>query len=296
VVTSSGDVLAERKSARGTSSVGEPGLSATERESRFRTVLGEELAELEGAHAELPVVVSGMATSAHGWVELPYAAAPLPLDGSGLVTAQREVAGRPVTLVSGIRTDRDVMRGEECELLGLMRSRPELASGNVVVLLPGTHAKHVFVADGVLRDFRTAMTGELFALLKEQSVLRFSLANGGDGTADDEQAFLAGLREVGSMGLVSALFQVRARALLAGADAAASAAFLNGLLLGDELRGAELLDGQRVLVCAVGRRGRQYRLALQELCPSAQAHSLAEDELDRLAVFGHLAVLAELDR
>jgi 2-dehydro-3-deoxygalactonokinase len=286
-------VVEERKSDQGTSAVSEPGLSAEEREARFSSALAAELATFADAETDLPVVVSGMATSAHGWVELPYAVAPLPLDGTGLVTARREVAGRPVTLVSGIRTERDVMRGEECELLGLLRSRPEFSQGEVLVLLPGTHAKHVYLSDGMLREFRTAMTGELFGLLKEHSVLRYSFVGEPAATVDETATFLEGVREVSSSGLASALFQVRARGLLSGASPADSAAFLNGLLLGDELRGAELLSGQRVLVCASGARGEQYRQALAELCPEALVESLREEELDRLVVFGHLAVSAQ---
>jgi 2-dehydro-3-deoxygalactonokinase len=293
LATAEGDVLEERKSDRGTSTVSEPGLSAKEREARFAGVLAEELATFANGREALPVVVSGMATSAHGWVELPYAEAPLPLDGTGLVTARRQVAGHPVILVSGIRTDRDVMRGEECELLGLLRSRPEFAQGEAVVLLPGTHAKHVYLSDGLLCEFRTAMTGELFGLLKEHSVLRYSFVGEETATTDETTAFLEGVREVSASGLSSALFQVRARSLLSGASPADSAAFLNGLLLGDELRGAELLGGQRILVCASGTRGEQYRQALAELCPEALLKSLDDEELDRLVVFGHLAVLAQ---
>ncbi len=297
-VTAAGEVQAERRTAHGTSAVSAPGLAAAEREARFTERLATEiaaLAETAGSDfADLPIVVSGMTTSAHGWVELPYAIAPLPLDGTGLVTARREVLGHPVTLVSGIRTDRDVMRGEECELLGLLRSQPAYGQGEVLVLLPGTHAKHVRLRDGQLVGFRTAMSGELFALLKEHSVLRHSFA-GTDGTSHPD-AFLAGLREVADCGLCAALFQVRVRTLLAGASAADSAAFLDGLLLGDELRGLALAPGQRVLIGATGRRGEHYRQALAELCPQVCVNGLTETELDRLPVLGHLAVLAATTR
>ena len=298
-VTGAGEIRAERRSPHGTSAVGVPGLSVAERDRRFAAVLVAEIAALEEATGEvlagLPVVVSGMATSAHGWVELPYAVAPLPLDGKGLVTAQRSVCGHEVTLVSGIRTVRDVMRGEECELLGLLRSQPAYGKGAVLVLLPGTHAKHVRLHDGRLVDFRTAMSGELFGLLKEHSVLRHSFVVTKQGLASAD-SFLAGLREVASGGLVAALFQVRVRTLLAGASAADSAAFLDGLLLGDELRGLDLAPGQRVLVGATGTRGEHYRLALAELYPQACVSSLAETELDRLPVLGHLAVLAAVGK
>jgi len=298
VVTAAGRRLAERKSAQGTSAVSEPGLSAEEREVRFSRVLAGELAELGDAYAALPVVVSGMATSAHGWVELPYAMAPLPLDGSGLVTAQREVAGHSVTLVSGVRTAHDVMRGEECELLGLLRSRPELAQENVLVLLPGTHAKHVCLSEGLLQGFSTAMTGELFALLKEHSVLRYSFVDSDDDSApehDADEVFCMGLRDGLQGSLLAALFQVRAKSLLDGAGASECTDYLNGALLGDELRGEDPTEWERILVCAPERRARQYRRAVEMIWPETPVLVIGEIELDRLVSSGHLAVLAQQD-
>lgn len=294
-VTAEGAVRAEGRSPRGTSAVSAE-VSASGREVRFAEVLGEEIAALEAGSgislAGLPVVVSGMATSAHGWLELPYAVAPLPLDGTGLTTARRQVRDHEVTLVSGVRTECDVMRGEECELLGLLRSRPECALGEWSVILPGTHAKHVLLEDGTLADFSTAMSGELFAVLKEHTVLRHSFAPERETNPEEnlDEVFLEGLLLSYREGLCSALFQVRARTLLANASATASRTYLNGTLLGDELRDESILGWRQVLVAASGQRAEHYRRAVEILCPDATVHSLDDAELDRLVILGHLTL------
>lgn len=294
-VTAEGAVRAERRSPRGTSAVSAE-VAASGRAARFAEVLGEEIAALEAdggiVLTGLPVVVSGMATSAHGWLELPYAVAPLPLDGTGLTTARRQVRGHEVTLVSGIRTECDVMRGEECELLGLLRARPACARGDWAVILPGTHAKHVLLEEGSLADFSTAMSGELFAVLKEHTVLRHSFAPERETGPEQglDEVFLEGLLVSYREGLCSALFQVRARTLLANASAAASRAYLNGTLLGDELRDESILDWRQVLIGAAGQRAEHYRKAVEVLCPDATVYTLDEAELDQLVVLGHLAL------
>src|SRR5206468_10724151 len=79
----------------------------------------------------LPLVISGMASSSVGWRDLPYAKTPFPLDGSGVWSqelnwSKPEWLG-PTYLISGVATAYDMMRGEETEIIGLM-SEPSLAA------------------------------------------------------------------------------------------------------------------------------------------------------------------------
>ena len=76
----------------------------------------------------------------------------------------------------------DVMRGEETQILGAMKSS---GAHSGLFVLPGTHSKWARVEAGCIVGFETFMTGEVFAVLKEHSVLgrmmapRESGANGG---------------------------------------------------------------------------------------------------------------------
>jgi len=121
-----------------------------------------------------------MASSSVGWRELPYAKTPFPLDGSGvrsdeLTWSKPEWLG-PVHLISGVATACDMMRGEETEIIGLM-SEASLASqrNRSLLILPGTHSKHVWIEDQSVVEFRTFMTGELFEVLGQQSLLKASV-------------------------------------------------------------------------------------------------------------------------
>ena len=83
----------------------------------------------------------------------------------------------------------DVMRGEETQLLGLGTLWPGFDG---VVCMPGTHSKWVRLAGRRVERFATAMTGELFEVLRTHSVLRHSLAGPLDGPHRDA-GFEAGL-------------------------------------------------------------------------------------------------------
>jgi len=190
----------------------------------------------------LPALACGMVGSQHGWREVPYARCPA--DAAALVGGALAVdwRGQAVHLLPGLRCDTeagpaDVMRGEETQVLGALALAPGLAE-RACIVLPGTHAKWAQVAGGVVRSFATHMTGELFALLRQHSVLgRLMPAE----TADDPTAFAEGVgaaREHGALGLSHQLFAVRTLALTGQRPASAMPDYLSGLLIGHELRAA----------------------------------------------------------
>ena len=116
---------------------GEQGIAATfaawraaggnpeDRWSHFSGVLEQHLArvarECGYALTGLPLVISGMASSSMGLRELPYARLPLATDGSDLsiehIPARTDLP-HPAVIISGVRGDDDLMRGEETQLIG----------------------------------------------------------------------------------------------------------------------------------------------------------------------------------
>ncbi len=101
------------------------------------------------------------------------------------------------------------MRGEEVQIAGYLASNPDFDG---VICLPGTHSKWVEVSAGEVVSFRTFLTGELFSLLSNNSVLRHSI-----GTGWDASAFEAAVSEAQSHpeSLARSLFGLRAESLLA---------------------------------------------------------------------------------
>jgi 2-dehydro-3-deoxygalactonokinase len=69
----------------------------------------------------LPVILSGMASSTMGMIQLPYKQMPFKTDGSDLIVERVKGSNEfahDVFVISGACTDRDVMRGEETQLVG----------------------------------------------------------------------------------------------------------------------------------------------------------------------------------
>ncbi len=178
-------------------------------------------------------IASGMIGSRSGWREVAYL--DLPAGGDQLACALDTADG--LTIVPGLRNPRgpDVMRGEETQIVGLMARHP--AAAEATVLLPGTHSKWASLRQGRVVDFCTLMTGELFALLRQHSIL----AAGVDAqdVVDDDHAFLDGVRQArdsGAAGAFSRLFATRARMLDGDLRPASIPDYLSGLLIGEEFR------------------------------------------------------------
>jgi 2-dehydro-3-deoxygalactonokinase len=188
---------------------------------------------------EVGAVAAGMVGSAQGWVEVPYC--PAPAGAAELAAALAPAHGGVLHVVPGVARlgdAPDVMRGEETQVVGALALRPDLAERSLLVL-PGTHSKWVRVADGAVRDFTTYVTGELFAVLREHSILGRAAAEAGRAPdAAAAAAFAAGVRAArGSAGGVAPLlFSARALVLAGRLAPEASADYLSGLLIGDELR------------------------------------------------------------
>ncbi|MCX8509692.1 MAG: 2-dehydro-3-deoxygalactonokinase, partial [Rhodobacteraceae bacterium] len=135
------------------------------------------------------VIACGMVGARQGWVEAAYRATPCPPLAPGQLTPALTLDPRlQVKVVPGLKQGKpaDVMRGEETQIAGALTLMPGFDG---IFCLPGTHAKWVHVSAGEVVSFQTYMTGELFALLATQSVLRHGIAHEGW----DDQAFAEGL-------------------------------------------------------------------------------------------------------
>jgi 2-dehydro-3-deoxygalactonokinase len=238
-------VLGELQRPEGVGQLGvTPGMAAAERATLFATHWQQRVAELSAQVGQeltgLPAVLSGMASANVGWHEVPYATCPFQLDGRDWRWVRLSPPGHqgPVFIGSGLRSADDIMRGEESQAIGLLAD-PALASyaADSLLLLPGTHSKHLRLQGGLITDFATHMTGELYAVLGQQSLLRHSLAGAHFALPADEPVFVGGVRLGLDLELGQALFRVRTGHVLHGRQGAAAAATLSGLLLGAELRG-----------------------------------------------------------
>lgn len=209
----------------------------------------------------LHVVACGMVGSRQGWCEAPYRTVPCtPLDPAAQVIAPTTDPRLTVHLAPGLKQTQpaDVMRGEETQIAGALRLMPGYDG---VLCLPGTHSKWVHVSAGEVVSFQTFMTGEMFALLSEASVLR----HGMQGAGWDEAAFDSAVSDALSRPekLGARLFSLRAEGLIAGLSSAAARSRLSGLLIGTELAAARpYWLGQRVTLVGAEKLSAAYARAL----------------------------------
>lgn len=269
-----------------------------EGDERFRSFLDKRCEELIGEDepdfADTPLWISGMASSSIGWRDVPYATLPFALDGSstrvedlGPLSKRRPC---PVRLVSGLRTETDVLRGEETEALGILAaSADEMADGESLLILPGTHSKHLVVREGAIVDFRTFMTGEVYELLRQHSILRHSVEDITELDDDRERAFRHGARRGAAGPLLSSLFSVRTRQVLHGDSTNRCGAYLSGLLVGSELQAAvDLVDKDALVLLGVrGLMSRLYLAAAEEVGLRSRSRLVDEDVLASAAPRGH---------
>ena len=222
-----------------------------------REAFAREVAEIRARLGDLPVLCAGMVGSTRGWVDVPYRACPAGLRAlaEGLVWVE---PGR-TAIVPGLSVNAegrgDVMRGEEVQLLGAVAAG--LAPADALLCQPGTHCKWARVHGGSVTDFRTAMTGEMFALLKGHSLLGDFLK----GAVVDGPAFREGLALAQESRLLSNLFGERAAVVLGRRGVDEVAARVSGLLIGTDVREQGLAAEEEVHILADAALGELYAAA-----------------------------------
>jgi 2-dehydro-3-deoxygalactonokinase len=209
------------------------------------------------------VLLSGMAGSRNGLVEVPYAGLPLHGAAWSRQAATLQTPSLHITIAAGVRSSEaenrpDVMRGEETQIFGAMQLHSALGRASHVAILPGTHSKWAVVSDGSIARFRSAMTGELYALLCDHSTLFKT-----DGAPalrhavhepDRSAGFSAGVARSASLdgGLLTTLFEARAAQLLDDKSPSWATGFLSGLLIGCEIGTMSETFHTAASICIIG--------------------------------------------
>jgi 2-dehydro-3-deoxygalactonokinase len=238
----------------------------------FRSAYDEITSVWRTEWPDLPCLAAGMVGSRQGWIETPYCDAPATIEM--LATRLTSVPDIGVRIVPGVAlrgTRPDVIRGEETQIFGSLDQGKDRC-----IVLPGSHSKWVTMKSGGITDFHTFMTGEIFAALRDHTILGIAASPETSTEAFDRGVLAA---RAASGGIAPLLFSARSLVLDGQLDPSAALDYLSGLLIGDELHVARLnakplLIGDADLCRRYQRAMNLYEIEADIATPGASAKGL----------------------
>jgi 2-dehydro-3-deoxygalactonokinase len=162
-----------------------------------------------------------------------------------------------------------------------------------MLILPGTHSKHIHIERNVITNFQTFMTGEVYEILSKHSILRDSVEDKKSGifSEDDMDAFKKGIHASANSSLLHNIFSVRTNQLFGLLDKQQNSNYLSGLLIGSELRSLLNKDEISIIICCSNHLLSFYKLGLQELGLIKQTTILSGEMIDKATIAGQLLIL-----
>ena len=273
-MSASGTVLDEVRSDRGMGSL---------KPAEFEQALRDAIAPWD--HKGAPMIACGMVGAKQGWMEAPYAAVPCAATPEGFT--KPDAGDLDVYIIAGLKQadPADVMRGEETQIAGFLSMNK---NWDGVICLPGTHTKWAHISADEVVSFQTDMTGDLFAAISGNTVLKHSVSS----DDWDNDAFDGGVADAMARPerLAARLFSLRAEGLLNGMQNGMAKARLSGLLIGAELAGAKpYWLGQQIAVIGAGGLCSLYVRAL-----AAQSAPATQVKGDAITLAGLTAAFKRL--
>jgi len=273
-MSASGTVLDEVRSDRGMGSL---------KPAEFEQALRDAIAPWD--HKGAPMIACGMVGAKQGWMEAPYAAVPCAATPEGFT--KPDAGDLDVYIIAGLKQadPADVMRGEETQIAGFLSMNK---NWDGVICLPGTHTKWAHISADEVVSFQTYMTGDLFAAISGNTVLKHSVSS----DDWDNDAFDGGVADAMARPerLAARLFSLRAEGLLNGMQNGMAKARLSGLLIGAELAGAKpYWLGQQIAVIGAGGLCSLYVRAL-----AAQSAPATQVKGDAITLAGLTAAFKRL--
>ena len=271
--------------------------SGNDRLGFYENIIAGKIKEIEtGLSASLdgvPVLLSGMASSSIGMIELPYKKLPFVVDGSDLITHIIEESANfrhQILLISGICSEDDVMRGEETQLVGCNDNKDQ------IYIFPGTHSKHIEVKGGNVVQFRTYMTGDFFAALRKNTILNVSV-NKVDylETVSNIESFKQGVHDCKYSNILHNCFLVRTNTLFNKFTKEENYYYLSGLLIGTELMDLSGSEYKKITITANKMMTNLYTAAI-EILDCLQLNEVIKLNSDDMLFKGQLAIYKKVIR
>ena len=256
----------------------ETGLQENERITFYKNVLLQYITQLNANVLGLPILMSGMASSSIGIKEIPYGNLPFDFQMVKLPVehlAKDQHFNHDIFMIGGLKTGNDAMRGEETILFGC-----DVKDVNGIFIFPGTHSKHVFVESNKAINIKSYMTGEVFDLLVNKSILSTSVLKNEE---EHMQVFFTqGVQDAMNGSFLNIIFHVRTNLLFKKLEPEENYHYLSGLLIGTELK--EIPVESNVFIVSENRLLNYYLKAAEVL----QLHNVTGLNADEAFINAHL--------
>ena len=254
----------------------------------FMEYLSFQLAQIPKDLSGFPLIISGMASANIGLKELPYAMMPFEFNGESLNYTFLNISEKyKAILTAGACSENDLMRGEEIQAIGLSDQLSHHKSG--ILILPGTHCKHIKFNGDYFTSSSSFMTGELFDLLSSKSILSNNVKKS-EWSISNETSFVNGIKIGLQDKLTSNLFSIRVNNILGKADPIENYYILSGILIGNELSYITKLK-EKVFLASSGDLLKMYELALSNILPKEQIISLDSKIIENAMLNGQRKIL-----
>ncbi|MBQ8248274.1 MAG: 2-dehydro-3-deoxygalactonokinase [Clostridia bacterium] len=239
------------------------------------------------------VIASGMITSEYGLCPIDHVTMPAgkrELHETMFRTSFEELPDIPWYFIRGVKSgssvlgDFDMMRGEETELMGIIKE----GDTDALYILPGSHSKHIRIDEnGKIVSIKTMLSGELFAAVMEHTILK-DAADFDHNTISEEYLKL-GYEYAAEHGVNEAMFKTRILKNIFGAKKDECYSFLMGVVLSSEVTAVIKSDARRVVIGGQ----KQFRRALAILlgdCTDKNIITLSDKDVDASTALGAVSV------
>ena len=205
-------------------------------QKNFENILVNEFQGYLSEDLIIDILCCGMVGSKQGWKDSGYFSVPFtPEFYKKLVFIKTKNKKLNVYIVPGLKQNNppDVMRGEETQSLGIIT---EYNNFDGVVCFTGTHSKWVQIVGNEIISFETFMTGELFQIISQYSILKQSISTKKiDVNLASEYALIT-LSDPHKF--TKNLFELRAKNLINNLNSTEVLSCLSGLTIGLEIAGS----------------------------------------------------------
>ena len=237
------------------------------------------------------IIISGMLTSELGLYKVPHLTAPAGIRElhDSMLCKDVGISSIPCYFIPGVKVQSenifeiDMMRGEECEFIGIS----DRLSPNSVCIMPGSHSKHVFFDEEKrISAFQSFLSGEMIYALSQSTILSKSVDL--SVTTFDEESLLSGYDHVRSFGINRTLFHTRIMDNILGGTAEELYSFYLGAVLCEEV--AALADCKKQIYVCGQRNIRKSIIFLIKNRLSLTVNEISDSESELAATVGAIKI------